>query len=72
MLYKRNYDSVLLRCVDRREADRIMEEIHEGSFGTHSSGHTMSRKILRAGLPWRPIASVMPENVSNARSMQIR
>lgn len=51
-MYKRNYDSVLLRCVDKPEADRIMEEIHEGSFGTHSSGHTMSKKILRAGYFW--------------------
>lgn len=51
-LYKRNYDSVLLRCVDKPEADRIMEEIYEGSFGTHSSGHTMSKKILSAGYFW--------------------
>src|SRR4051812_16295369 len=43
VLYKRNFDMVLLRCVDRKEA-----EIHEGSFGTHTNGHTMTRKILRA------------------------
>jgi len=29
-----------------------MHEIHEGSFGTHSSGHTMAKKILRAGYYW--------------------
>lgn len=52
VLYKRNYDSVLLRCVDRHEADKIVEEIHEGSFGTHSSGHTMAKKILREGYFW--------------------
>jgi len=40
---------VLLRCVDKREADLCMHEIHEGSFRTHSSGHTMAKKILRAG-----------------------
>ncbi|XP_058763755.1 cysteine-rich receptor-like protein kinase 25 [Vicia villosa] len=48
VLYKRNFDSVLLRCVDRHEAAKIMQEVHEGSFGTHASGHTMARKILRA------------------------
>ncbi|XP_050875306.1 uncharacterized protein LOC127078938 [Lathyrus oleraceus] len=32
VLYKRNHDSVLLICVDRHEAERITEEIHEGSF----------------------------------------
>ena len=49
VLYKRNYDMVLLRCVDRREADMLMQEVHEGSFGTHANGHAMARKMLRAG-----------------------
>lgn len=49
MLYKRNYDMVLLRCVDKYEANQLMKDIHEGSFGTHASGHTMAKKILRAG-----------------------
>ncbi|XP_058726255.1 uncharacterized protein LOC131597582 [Vicia villosa] len=39
VLYKRNFDMVLLRCVDRHEADMLMHEVHEGSFGTHSNGH---------------------------------
>ena len=52
ILYKRNYDSTLLRCVDKNEAERIMSELHEGTFGTHSSGHTMAKKILRAGYYW--------------------
>ncbi|XP_050877512.1 uncharacterized protein LOC127081282 [Lathyrus oleraceus] len=52
MLYKRNHDSVLLRCMDRYEANKIIEEIHEGLFGTHSSGHAMSKKIMRAGYYW--------------------
>ena len=49
VLYKRNFDVVLLRCVDRRESDLLMHEIHEGSFGTHSSGYAMAKKALRAG-----------------------
>ncbi|XP_050897133.1 uncharacterized protein LOC127103949 [Lathyrus oleraceus] len=52
VLYKRNYDSVLLRCVNKQEANQIITEIHEGSFGTHVSGHTMVKKILRAGYYW--------------------
>ncbi|KAI5388565.1 hypothetical protein KIW84_074305 [Lathyrus oleraceus] len=41
VLYKRNFDMVLLRCVDRHEADLLMTEVHEGSFRTHSNGHAM-------------------------------
>ena len=33
VLYKRNHDIVLLRCVDAREAEQMLIEVHEGSFG---------------------------------------
>jgi len=52
VLYKRNFDTVLLRCVDRPEPDLLMHEIHEGSFGTHSRGYAMAKKALRAGYYW--------------------
>ncbi|XP_050890675.1 uncharacterized protein LOC127096100 [Lathyrus oleraceus] len=52
VLYKRNYDSVLLRCVNKQEENQIIMEIHEGSFGTHVSGHTMVNKILRVDYYW--------------------
>ena len=52
VLYKRSHDCVLLRCVDKAEAELIMTEIHSGTFGTHLSGHTMAKKILRAGYYW--------------------
>ena len=55
ILYKRNHDSTLLRCMDKSEAKKIMEDIHEGTFGTHSSGHTMAKKILREGYYWSTI-----------------
>jgi len=49
ILYKRNHDMVLLRCMDSREAEQMLVQVHEGSFGTHANGHAMTRKILRAG-----------------------
>src|ERR1051325_1417347 len=52
VLYKINHDMVLLKCVDRREADMLMHEINEGSFGTHANGHYMAKKMLRAGYYW--------------------
>ena len=52
VLYKRNFNMVLLKCVDRHEADLLMTEVHEGSFGTHSNGHAMAKKMLLAGYYW--------------------
>ena len=52
ILYKRNHDSFLLRRVDKVEAEKIMADLHEGTFGTQSRGHTMAKKILRVGYYW--------------------
>ncbi|XP_050890262.1 uncharacterized protein LOC127095641 [Lathyrus oleraceus] len=38
VLYKRNYDSVLLRCMDRHEASTIIKSIYEGCEGVHAKG----------------------------------
>ena len=43
---------VLLQCVDVREAEHMLVEVHEGSFGTHANGHAMAQKILGAGYYW--------------------
>ena len=52
VLYKRNYDKVLLRCMDRHEPDMLMHEIYEVSFDTYANGHSMAKKLLRAGYYW--------------------
>ncbi|KAL2340346.1 hypothetical protein Fmac_008286 [Flemingia macrophylla] len=52
VLYKRTFDSILLRCVDQGEVQPLMKEIHEGVFGVHVPGHVMKKKIRRAGYFW--------------------
>ena len=54
-MYKKNHDMVLLRCVDVIEPQKIIREVHERSFGTHTNGHAMARKMLRAGYYWLTI-----------------
>ncbi|XP_050919222.1 uncharacterized protein LOC127136738 [Lathyrus oleraceus] len=55
VLYKGSYDLVLLRCMDRHEAEKVITDVYEGSFGKHSSGHSISKKILRAGYYWMTV-----------------
>jgi len=49
VLYKRNHNSTLLRCVDAPKANHLMEEMHEGLLETHANGPLLARKIMRAG-----------------------
>ena len=52
ILYKKEKDQVLLRCVDASEARHIIAEIHEGICETHANSHKMSRQIIKAKYYW--------------------
>jgi len=43
--------------VKAKEDERMLGEVHEGSFGTHANGHAMARKIMRAGYNWLTMES---------------
>ena len=49
VLYKKGKDQVLLRYVNSSEANKIIEEIHEGICGTNANGHKMAKQVIRAG-----------------------
>ena len=38
----------LLKCVNRRCVQMILEEMHEGVYGNHIGNHALTTKILRA------------------------
>ncbi|KAJ9678147.1 hypothetical protein PVL29_022899 [Vitis rotundifolia] len=48
-LYRRSADGMLLLCLDRTSADRVMREVHTGVYGPHMGGHMLARKIMRTG-----------------------
>ena len=43
---------VHLRCVDKEEADTIMETVHVGVCGPHMNGTVLAKKITRQGYFW--------------------
>ncbi|RVW68357.1 hypothetical protein CK203_063798 [Vitis vinifera] len=45
-------DGMLLLCLDRASADRVMREVHAGVCGPHMGGHMLARKIMRTGYFW--------------------
>ncbi|XP_070034321.1 uncharacterized protein [Nicotiana tomentosiformis] len=49
---KRTPDLNLLRCVDSREAEGIMNEVHLGVRGPHMNMYVLAMKILRTGYYW--------------------
>jgi hypothetical protein len=45
-------DVVLLRCVNKDEANKLLEELHSGYCGGHFTTRTTAHKILRARYYW--------------------
>ena len=43
---------MLLLCLDRASADRVMREVHAGVCGPHMGGHMLTRKIMRTDYFW--------------------
>jgi len=52
ILYKMSSNGELLRCVDAKEARRILFETHEGNCATHANGHMMAKQIMRREYFW--------------------
>eukprot|EP00253_Pinus_taeda_P033132 PITA_33132 len=52
VLFKRNYDSVLLRCLKKTESEKVLQKLHDGPAGGHYAGDATAHKILRAGYYW--------------------
>ena len=48
VLFRNNYDGVLLRCLEQEDANKVVKELHDDPVGGNYSGDTTSHKILRA------------------------
>eukprot|EP00253_Pinus_taeda_P023135 PITA_23135 len=52
ILFRKNYDYVLLRCLEKTEAEKVLQELHDGPAGGHYAGDATAHKILRTGYYW--------------------
>ena len=52
VLLRRNYDSILLRCLEKTEAHKVLQELHNGPTGGHFGGDTTAHKIIHVGYYW--------------------
>ncbi|RDX86771.1 hypothetical protein CR513_31860, partial [Mucuna pruriens] len=71
VLYKINLNVTLLHCVGTKEAEGILEVIHEGAFGTHANGHAMAKKFQRADHYWAKMEIDYCDHVKKCHKCQI-
>jgi len=57
LLYWRDPSGVLLRCLDKEQSMKVMQQFHSSMCGGHHYWKTTAHKILRAGYYWPTLFS---------------
>jgi hypothetical protein len=52
ILFWQNFDGVLMRCLEKDEAEKVLLELHAGEAGGNFGGDTTAHKFLRAIYYW--------------------
>ena len=47
--YKRGFFASILKCIEGRDADYVLKEVHEGVCGNHIGARALVGKFLRQG-----------------------
>ncbi|PKI63050.1 hypothetical protein CRG98_016574 [Punica granatum] len=71
VLYRRSFDSTLLRCIDEHESRRLMEEVHGGNCGPHMNDLMLAKKIMRLGYYWSTMETDCVKHVRHCHRCQV-
>eukprot|EP00253_Pinus_taeda_P029415 PITA_29415 len=52
VLFRQNYNSVLLRCLEKPDAQKVLQELHDGPVEGHFGADTIAHKVIHAGHYW--------------------
>ncbi|XP_063948038.1 uncharacterized protein LOC135152135 [Daucus carota subsp. sativus] len=52
VLFKKSATGTLQRCLSKREASLVIQDIHEGECGNHTAARNLSLKALHMGYYW--------------------
>ena len=52
VLFRKDYNEMLIRCIDNNQIEKVLSKFHDGSTGGHFSAKTTAWKIMRAGYYW--------------------
>jgi len=69
-LFRYGFSRPLLICVGRREASRLMAELHEGICGSHIGGRALMLRMVRGGFFWPTMKNDCMEYVRKCESCQ--
>ena len=51
-LYKRFFSEPYLLCIHSKASELLLEELHEGIYGSHTKGKSLSHRVITQGYWW--------------------
>ena len=46
VLFQKNYEGVLLRCLEKDDAQKVLSDLHDNPIGGYYGGETTTQKII--------------------------
>ena len=71
VLFRINYDGVLLRCLECEDTDKVLKELHDDIVGGHLAGSTTTHKISRVGYYWPTLFKDAHSYARNCKTCQM-
>jgi hypothetical protein len=71
VLFRINYDGVLIICLEREDTYKVLKEIHDGPAGGHFAGNTTAHKILGADYYWPTLFKDALTHARNCKTCQM-
>lgn len=70
VLFRRNYDSILLRFLKKPEEQKVLQELHDEPAGGHFGADITAHKIIHVGYYWLTLFRDTHEYVRKCQSCQ--
>jgi hypothetical protein len=48
VLFRKNFDGVLMRCLEKEESEKVLSELHAGEAGGHFGGDTTCSQSVKS------------------------
>ncbi|XP_065619262.1 uncharacterized protein LOC136063187 [Quercus suber] len=69
-LYKRSYSGPYLLCMHPEAAELLLEELHEGIYGSHTRGRSLAHRAITQGYWWPNMQKEAHEYVKKCNQCQ--
>ncbi|XP_074265655.1 uncharacterized protein LOC141588099 [Silene latifolia] len=70
MFFRRSLAGPSLRCLNKKKADTVLQDVHRGECGNHAGGRSLSNKVLRQGYFWPTIRADAVNHAKHCDSCQ--